>query len=142
MNSIPPVVDWAEEGSESSFQKDFVYAGELTCLLEVVHCNLSIANFSALVESIARDVYNVEGEVSISESGDEIFTRFTFDGVIHEQTHIFAEQADTLVAHLTVFSKINAPQVDLLKEFLKTLTIKVDVPNDTKNLDSLSFSLA
>ena len=138
----PPVVDWANEDSEPSLQKDFIFAGDLKCCLEVVHCDLSIANFSELVESIARDVYNVEGEVSISDTADEIFTKFIFDGVIHEQTHIFVEIDAKSVAHLTVFSRINALQADSLREFANSLIVKTNILPETKNLDSLTFSIA
>lgn len=138
----PPVVDWANEDSELSLQKDFIFAGDLKCCLEVVHCDLSIANFSELVESVARDVYNVEGELSISDTADEIFTKFKFDGVNHEQTHIFVELDPKSVAHLTVFSRINATQADSLREFVNSLIVKTSILPDTKNLDSLTFSVA
>jgi hypothetical protein len=139
MNS--PVVSWAEDVSTFSMQKDFVFGEDLNCCLELLYSALTPESYSEIVEAIARDVYNVDGEVFVSETEYEVFTRFKFDGVEHNQSHIFVELTSTSVAHLTVFSKILEKDGEGLRNFLKSLVARSKVSNETRNLDMLSYAL-
>jgi hypothetical protein len=136
-----PVVTWSDDVSDFSMQKDFVFGGMLNCCLELLYCSLNSENYSEIVETIARDVFNVDGEVNVSEAEYEVVTSFKFGGVEHNQTHIFAELTTTTVAHLTVFSNILETDGELLRTFLNSLITKAKVLDDTRSLDMLSFAL-
>ena len=137
----PPVVNWCEDPSEISAQKDFIFGENLDCRLELRYGGLTVESYSEIVESIARDVYNVDGEVNVAEEEYEVLTSFKFDGVEHNQTHIFVELSSNSVAHLTVFSRILENDGDSLRTFLKSLAANSKISNETKNLDMLSFAL-
>ena len=141
LNLNSPVVTWSEDISDFSMQKDFVFGKKLDCCLELLHCPLTPENYFEIVEAIARNVFNVEGEVNVSEAEYEVFTSFKFDGVEHNQIHIFVELTSTSTAHLTVFSKSLENHGDSLRSFLKSLVAKPMILSDTKNFDMLSFAL-
>ncbi len=137
----PPVVDWSHDISEFSMQKDFVFGGKLECRLEVINCELSVENYSEIVEAIARDVFSVEGEVNVSDTEYEVVTTFKFDGVSHEQTHILVDLSTNSVGHLTVFSKVDESQSESLRSYVTSLVARTEVSGETQNLDLLSFRL-
>ena len=137
----PPVVNWTSDSTEFTVQKDFVFGVDLTCCIEVINCSFSLENYSEIVEAIAREVFELDGEVNISESGDEVLTSFEFEGAMKTQTHLFLELSPNSVAHLTVFSKVLESQGESLKRYLKSLEIQTKVLDESQNLDLLSFSL-
>ena len=136
-----PLANWSSEVSEFTLQKEFTFAGSLTCFLEIVSSVSAEVTYQEIIESVARDVYNLDGEVKVSATGNELFAYFTFNGIKYEQTHLFVEISKKSLAHLTVHSKISNVEIEKLSQYIETLKIDMKYSSDTQDFDLLSFKL-